>query len=80
MTACSRGHYKIVQYLIYEAYADIFCKNNGGEMAYDIASSNFESDICEILIKAELEKFELNDYNGNFIIQLPLYIYIYIYF
>ena len=56
MTACSRGHYRIVKYLIDESFVDIFFKNFGNEMAYDISASNFESDICEILTSCIFKK------------------------
>ncbi|CAL1701431.1 unnamed protein product [Somion occarium] len=57
MNASSKGHLPIVLYLLSKQSADPLIRNNWGETAYDAAAAVFEVWICEVLQKAESEKW-----------------------
>lgn len=57
MNAASKGHLPVVLYLLTKQSADPLVRNNWGETAYDIAAAVFEVWICEVLQKAESEKW-----------------------
>jgi hypothetical protein len=57
MNAASKGHLPVVMYLLSKKAADPLVRNNWGETAYDVAASVFEVWICEILQKAEAERW-----------------------
>ncbi|GJJ07266.1 hypothetical protein Clacol_001466 [Clathrus columnatus] len=63
MNAASKGHLPIVLYLLNKQSADPLSRNKWGETAYDIAAAVFEIWICEILQKAEAERWSDNNYN-----------------
>ncbi|KAF8528769.1 hypothetical protein BU17DRAFT_37329 [Hysterangium stoloniferum] len=63
MNAASKGHLPIVLYLLAKQSADPLIRNNWGETAFDIAAAVFEIWICEILQKAEAERFHAGPYN-----------------
>ncbi|KAF8558855.1 FYVE-domain-containing protein, partial [Imleria badia] len=57
VNAASKGHLPVVMYLLSKQAADPLVRNNWGETAYDVAASVFEVWICEILQKAEAERW-----------------------
>ena len=57
MNAASKGHLPIVLYLLNKQMANPLVRNNWGETAYDAAAAVFEIWICEVLQKAEAEKW-----------------------
>ncbi|GJE84451.1 ankyrin unc44 [Phanerochaete sordida] len=57
MNAASKGHLPVVLYLLSKQSADPLVRNNWGETAYDVAGAVFEVWICEVLQKAEAEKW-----------------------
>ncbi|KAK7695501.1 hypothetical protein QCA50_000137 [Cerrena zonata] len=57
MNAASKGHLPVVLYLLSKQSADPLIRNNWGETAYDAAAAVFEVWICEVLQKAEAEKW-----------------------
>ncbi|KAF8138606.1 FYVE-domain-containing protein [Boletus edulis] len=57
LNAASKGHLPVVTYLLSKQAADSLVRNNWGETAYDVAASVFEVWICEILQKAEVERW-----------------------
>ncbi|TCD66928.1 hypothetical protein EIP91_000706 [Steccherinum ochraceum] len=57
MNAASKGHLPVVLYLLTKQSADPLVRNNWGETAYDAAAAVFEVWICEILQKAESERW-----------------------
>ncbi|KAG9011134.1 hypothetical protein FRB90_007454 [Tulasnella sp. 427] len=57
MNAASKGHLPVVRYLLTKQNADPLVRNNWGETAYDAAAAVFEIWICEVLQKAEEEKW-----------------------
>lgn len=57
MNAASKGHLPVVRYLLTKQNADPLVRNNWGETAYDAAAAVFEVWICEVLQKAEEEKW-----------------------
>ncbi|KAI0091942.1 FYVE-domain-containing protein [Irpex rosettiformis] len=57
MNAASKGHLPVVHYLLNKQFADPLVRNNWGETAYDVAAAVFEVWICEVLQKAEAEKW-----------------------
>ncbi|KAG8904811.1 hypothetical protein FRB99_001117 [Tulasnella sp. 403] len=58
MNAASKGHLPVVLYLLSKQNADPLVRNNWGECAYDIAAAVFEVWICEVLQKAEAERWK----------------------
>lgn len=58
MNAASKGHLPVVLYLLTKQSADPFVRNNWGETAYDVAAAVFEVWICEVLQKAEAERWQ----------------------
>ncbi|KAI5119908.1 hypothetical protein M0805_003712 [Coniferiporia weirii] len=57
MNAASKGHLPVVLYLLSKQSADPLVRNDWGETAYDVAAAVFEIWICEILQRAEAEKW-----------------------
>ncbi|EKM59394.1 uncharacterized protein PHACADRAFT_249851 [Phanerochaete carnosa HHB-10118-sp] len=57
LNAASKGHLPVVLYLLSKQSADPLVRNNWGETAYDVAAAVFEVWICEVLQKAEAEKW-----------------------
>ncbi|KDQ64735.1 hypothetical protein JAAARDRAFT_236610 [Jaapia argillacea MUCL 33604] len=57
MNAASKGHLPIVLYLLTKQNANPLVRNNWGETAYDAAAAVFEVWICEVLQKAEAERW-----------------------
>ncbi|KAH8106102.1 hypothetical protein BXZ70DRAFT_886506 [Cristinia sonorae] len=57
MNAASKGHLPVVLYLLTKQSADPLVRNNWGETAYDAAAAVFEVWICEVLQKAESERW-----------------------
>ncbi|KAI0693554.1 FYVE zinc finger-domain-containing protein, partial [Cytidiella melzeri] len=57
VNAASKGHLPVVLYLLSKQSADPLVRNNWGETAYDVAAAVFEVWICEVLQKAEAEKW-----------------------
>ncbi|KAI0796557.1 FYVE-domain-containing protein [Abortiporus biennis] len=57
MNASSKGHLPVVLYLLTKQRADPLVRNNWGETAYDAAAAVFEVWICEVLQKAEAERW-----------------------
>ncbi|KAH7887859.1 hypothetical protein F5I97DRAFT_1806415, partial [Phlebopus sp. FC_14] len=57
MNAASKGHLPVVLYLITKQGANPLVRNNWGETAYDAAAAVFEIWICEVLQKAETERW-----------------------
>ncbi|KAF7971765.1 hypothetical protein HWV62_19939 [Athelia sp. TMB] len=57
MNAASKGHLPIVLYLLNKQSANPLIRNNWGETAYDAAAAVFEVWICEVLQKAEAERW-----------------------
>ncbi|KAH7916333.1 hypothetical protein BJ138DRAFT_996133 [Hygrophoropsis aurantiaca] len=57
MNAASKGHLPVVLYLLTKQGADPLVRNNWGETAYDAAAAVFEVWICEVLQKAEAERW-----------------------
>ncbi|EJU06536.1 ankyrin [Dacryopinax primogenitus] len=58
MNAASKGHLPVVLYLVTKQAANPLIRNNWGETAYDAAAAVFEVWICEILQKAEAERWQ----------------------
>ncbi|CCM04833.1 uncharacterized protein FIBRA_07026 [Fibroporia radiculosa] len=58
MNAASKGHLPVVLYLLNKQSADPFVRNNWGETAYDVAAAVFEVWICEVLQKAEADRWQ----------------------
>ncbi|KAG9034060.1 hypothetical protein FRB95_013829 [Tulasnella sp. JGI-2019a] len=58
MNAASKGHLPVVLYLLTKQSADPLVRNNWGETAYDAAAAVFEIWICEVLQKAETERWQ----------------------
>ncbi|KAJ1309052.1 hypothetical protein OPQ81_004732 [Rhizoctonia solani] len=58
MNAASKGHLPVVLYLLTKQAADPMIRNNWGETAYDIAAAVFEVWICEVLQKAEADRWQ----------------------
>ncbi|TRM67932.1 hypothetical protein BD626DRAFT_394536 [Schizophyllum amplum] len=58
VNAASKGHLPVVRYLVRKQKADPLVRNNWGETAYDVAAAVFEVWICEVLEKAEAERWE----------------------
>ncbi|KAG8716298.1 hypothetical protein FRC11_005128 [Ceratobasidium sp. 423] len=58
MNAASKGHLPVVLYLLTKQSADPMIRNNWGETAYDIAAAVFEVWICEVLQKAEADRWQ----------------------
>ncbi|KAI6035265.1 hypothetical protein F5J12DRAFT_18697 [Pisolithus orientalis] len=57
MNAASKGHLPVVLYLLTKQGANPVARNNWGETAYDVAAAVFEVWICEVLQKAEAERW-----------------------
>ncbi|KAH7924028.1 ankyrin [Leucogyrophana mollusca] len=57
MNAASKGHLPVVLYLLTKQGANPLVRNNWGETAYDAAAAVFEVWICEVLQKAEAERW-----------------------
>ncbi|OCH90699.1 FYVE-domain-containing protein, partial [Obba rivulosa] len=57
VNAASKGHLPVVLYLLSKQNANPLVRNNWGETAYDVAAAVFEVWICEILQKAEAERW-----------------------
>ncbi|KAF5393644.1 hypothetical protein D9757_000137 [Collybiopsis confluens] len=57
MNAASKGHLPVVLYLLTKQAANPLIRNNWGETAYDAAAAVFEVWICEILQKAEVDRW-----------------------
>ncbi|THV08681.1 FYVE-domain-containing protein [Dendrothele bispora CBS 962.96] len=57
MNAASKGHLPVVLYLLNKQKANPLVRNNWGETAYDAAAAVFEVWICEVLQKAEAERW-----------------------
>ncbi|KZS97901.1 hypothetical protein SISNIDRAFT_523239 [Sistotremastrum niveocremeum HHB9708] len=57
MNAASKGNLPVVLYLLNKQNADPLVRNNWGETAYDVAAAVFEVWICEMLAKAEAERW-----------------------
>ncbi|KIJ20142.1 hypothetical protein PAXINDRAFT_160774 [Paxillus involutus ATCC 200175] len=57
MNAASKGHLPVVLYLLTKQGANPLVRNNWGETAYDAAAPVFEVWICEVLQKAEAERW-----------------------
>ncbi|KAF7433187.1 hypothetical protein PC9H_005136 [Pleurotus ostreatus] len=57
MNAASKGHLPVVLYLLNKQSANPLIRNNWGESAYDIAGAVFEIWICEVLQRAELDRW-----------------------
>ncbi|KAK1236712.1 hypothetical protein PQX77_000068 [Marasmius sp. AFHP31] len=57
MNAASKGHLPVVRYLLNKQAADPLIRNNWGETAFDAAAGVFEVWICEILQRAEAERW-----------------------
>jgi hypothetical protein len=53
VTAASKGHVKVIEYLVNKARANPFIKNMNNETAYDVAATMGETFSCEVLEKAE---------------------------
>ncbi|ELU45502.1 ankyrin repeats (3 copies) domain-containing protein [Rhizoctonia solani AG-1 IA] len=58
VNAASKGHLPVVLYLLTKQAADPMIRNNWGETAYDIAAAVFEVWICEVLQKAEADRWQ----------------------
>ncbi|KAG8928147.1 hypothetical protein FRC02_007296 [Tulasnella sp. 418] len=58
MNASSKGHLPVVLYLLTKQNADPLVRNNWGETAYDAAAAVFEVWICEVLQRAEAERWQ----------------------
>ncbi|KAI3612466.1 ankyrin unc44 [Moniliophthora roreri] len=65
MNAASKGHLPVVLYLLSKQAADPLVRNNWGETAYDAAAGVFEVWICEILQKAEAERWNGSNVSYN---------------
>ncbi|KAG8872576.1 hypothetical protein FRB97_007499 [Tulasnella sp. 331] len=65
MNASSKGHLPVVLYLLTKQSADPLVRNNWGETAYDAAAAVFEVWICEVLQKAEIERWKDSPTNYN---------------
>lgn len=57
MNAASKGHLPVVLYLLTRQGANPVVRNNWGETAYDVAAAVFEVWICEVLQRAEAERW-----------------------
>ncbi|KAJ6599189.1 hypothetical protein DFH09DRAFT_28203 [Mycena vulgaris] len=57
MNASSKGHLPVVLYLLTKQSANPLIRNNWGETAFDAAAAVFEVWICEVLQKAEAERW-----------------------
>ncbi|KAJ6629117.1 hypothetical protein B0H10DRAFT_1776834, partial [Mycena sp. CBHHK59/15] len=57
MNAASKGHLPVVLYLLAKQFANPLIRNNWGETAFDAAAAVFEVWICEVLQKAETERW-----------------------
>ncbi|KAI6164748.1 hypothetical protein EDD17DRAFT_1801696 [Pisolithus thermaeus] len=57
MNAASKGHLPVVLYLLTRQGANPVARNNWGETAYDVAAAVFEVWICEVLQRAEAERW-----------------------
>ncbi|KAJ7699954.1 hypothetical protein B0H17DRAFT_1158003 [Mycena rosella] len=57
MNASSKGHLPVVLYLLTKQSANPLVRNNWGETAFDAAAAVFEVWICEVLQKAEAERW-----------------------
>ncbi|KAF9222106.1 FYVE-domain-containing protein [Gyrodon lividus] len=57
VNAASKGHLPVVLYLLTKQGANPLVRNNWGETAYDAAAAVFEVWICEVLQKAEAERW-----------------------
>ncbi|KAK7061613.1 ankyrin unc44 [Favolaschia claudopus] len=57
MNASSKGHLPVVLYLLTKQSANPLTRNNWGETAFDAAAAVFEVWICEVLQKAEAERW-----------------------
>ncbi|KAI6047298.1 FYVE-domain-containing protein [Pisolithus marmoratus] len=57
VNAASKGHLPVVLYLLTKQGANPVARNNWGETAYDVAAAVFEVWICEVLQKAEAERW-----------------------
>ncbi|KAJ7179178.1 hypothetical protein C8R46DRAFT_1345583 [Mycena filopes] len=57
MNASSKGHLPVVLYLLAKQSANPLIRNNWGETAFDAAAAVFEVWICEVLQKAEAERW-----------------------
>ncbi|KAK0230505.1 hypothetical protein IW262DRAFT_1444924 [Armillaria fumosa] len=58
MNAASKGHLPVVLYLLTKQAANPLVRNNWGETAYDTAAAVFEVWICEVLQRAEAERWK----------------------
>ncbi|KAJ6516018.1 hypothetical protein C8R45DRAFT_1087145 [Mycena sanguinolenta] len=57
MNASSKGHLPVVLYLLAKQSTNPLIRNNWGETAFDAAAAVFEVWICEVLQKAEAERW-----------------------
>ncbi|KAG7449375.1 uncharacterized protein BT62DRAFT_1054189 [Guyanagaster necrorhizus] len=57
VNAASKGHLPVVLYLLTKQSANPLVRNNWGETAYDTAAAVFEVWICEVLQRAETERW-----------------------
>ncbi|KAJ8523510.1 hypothetical protein ONZ45_g35 [Pleurotus djamor] len=78
MNAASKGHLPVVLYLLTKQGANPLVRNNWGETAYDVAAAVFEVWICEVLLKAERDRWPTTSvpYNPLAVhITVPLIVY-----
>ncbi|KAJ7667873.1 FYVE-domain-containing protein, partial [Mycena polygramma] len=57
VNASSKGHLPVVLYLLTKQFANPLIRNNWGETAFDAAAAVFEVWICEVLQKAEADRW-----------------------
>ncbi|KAJ7228783.1 FYVE-domain-containing protein, partial [Mycena pura] len=57
VNAASKGHLPVVLYLLTKQSTNPLVRNNWGETAYDAAAAVFEVWICQVLQKAEAERW-----------------------
>ena len=57
VNAASKGHLPVLLYLLNKQAANPLVRNNWGETAYDAAAAVFEIWICEVLQKAEADRW-----------------------
>ncbi|KAL4075965.1 hypothetical protein J3A83DRAFT_4089165, partial [Scleroderma citrinum] len=78
MNAASKGHLPVILYLLKKQGANPLVRNTSGETAYDIAAAVFEVRVCEVIQKAEAERWRYTTvpYNPLAVhIAVPLILY-----